>query len=131
MPIEWTVDTELRCVRITLAGSSLESEYIALVRGVATVTNGTGGYAILVDVHALAHIPGYAEIVRLCQEVWRVRSPEPDFIALIAPEAGALYGKARQAVAILATLGLEVDLFESESEALAWAMAKQSGVASR
>lgn len=120
MPVRWTIDNERWFVHVVCEGAALEHEYVEMIRETAKVTNLSGGYGILIDARALTDVPGYAETVRICREVWNHRSPTHDYIAILIPQTSLLYGKARQVVAVMTTLGLVADLFESESEAHRW-----------
>ena len=120
MPIEWSADPAARRVRIRLSGEIGLDESIALVRGVAMVTNITGGFGMLVDARDLTVPPPYPVIFRCAHEVRRLASRNPDRIAVLTAPMGAIFGKARQFCAALLSLGIIVDHFTDEPSALGW-----------
>lgn len=120
MSIRWTADKRRYFIRVTPEHQPAVGDYLAMIRGVATVTNQSGGYAILLDFRYLDAVPGYADVVNLAQEVWRLRSPLPDFVAVLVVPSGSIYGKARQAVSVLSAVGILVELFTDEAAALDW-----------
>ena len=78
------------------------------------VTNLTGGFTIVADMRELENFPAYASALRIAQEITLHESPAPDRVVVIAPPVGALFGKCRQFVSMLTSLGMDADLFTDE-----------------
>ncbi len=125
MNISWRHDADRRFIPVVVREGASESDYIAAIRDVATVTNLTGGYAILADLRPLSDMPDFATIMRMARIIEELQSPEPDHLALLACPKGAVYGKARQIVAILTTLGISAELFTAEDDARNWLATRQ------
>lgn len=120
MNITWTNDDERRFVPVRVRDGAAESDYIAAIRGIATVANVTGGYAILLDLREVSDMPDFAGVMKMAREMEHLKTPAADHIAVLACPKGAVYGKGRQIIAILLSLGISAELFATEPDAMDW-----------
>ncbi len=110
MPADWSADHATRTIGIRAAGDLVEADCLALIRGVAMVTNILPGFTIRVDARELHALPDYPALVRIAHEIAAVRAEPLAHIALHTAPHGAALARLRQLCAILESLGVDARL---------------------
>lgn len=126
MPVEWTFDAPSGIARVRFSGVVGEAETQAMMRQVATVTTLHGRCSIILATGEVTDAPGYDAVFRCALLAVRLRnSAQPAHYVVLAKPGDAMFGKARQLVAVMDGLGVTVESFPDETAARDW-MAKHN-----
>lgn len=121
MPVEWSFDTPHGIARVRFSGVVEEAETQAMMRQVATVTTLLGHCSVVMATGEVTDAPGYDSVFRSAMLAVRLRNAaQPAHYVVLAKPGDAMFGKARQLVAIMDGLGISAEFFPDETAARPW-----------